>query len=167
MQRRTFVRQRSRFPGRRHRLNSQRGAILFDAMIAMSILVLGALSIYRLIPTVNRSQTFAMQQSRACQLATRMVESIQMLPASSVSASTLTQLQLVDPGQTGDVLSFSNTPLDESTRYSPATALPKGTGTITLTNLGSKAIEAKVVISWTSPFGVRSYTTGTVVGGYR
>ncbi|MBS1723093.1 MAG: hypothetical protein JSS66_09100 [Armatimonadetes bacterium] len=133
----------------------------------MSVLTLGALTVYQFVPTVSHSQAYASQRTRAVQFATRMVENLQMLSAANLNASTLTQLQLVDAGQSGTVLSFSHIPLDESTRYSPSTALPKGTGTLTLKNLSSGAVGAQVVITWKSPYGTRSYTTGTVVGGYR
>jgi hypothetical protein len=96
-----------------------------------------------------------------------MVENLQMLSPANLNADVLTQLNLIDPGQTGETLTFSKIPLDDSARYSPSTALPKGTGVLKLTALAGGAVKANILISWESPFGTRTYTTGTVVGGYR
>ena len=128
---------------------------------------MAASSVFMLIPTVNGSQAFGTQQTIAAQMGAKMVERIQMLSPSTLTAETLAALQLIDSGQSGNNLTFTNTPIDDGARYSPATSLPSGTGTLTFTTLASGAVKAKIVVSWLSPFGTRSFTTGTVVGSYR
>ena len=128
---------------------------------------MGAAALYGLMPTIYHSQAMGNQETKAVQMGGRMVENLQMLSAANVNAAVLTQLNLIDAGQTGNTLTFTKIPLDEGSRYSPSTALPDGTGVLTITPLTGGAVKAKVVISWTSPFGSKSYTTGTVVGGYR
>ena len=143
------------------------GAVLLDVVFAIGIVATGAAALYGLMPTIYHSQALGNQQTKAVQLGGRMVENLQMLPPVNLNADVLTQLNLIDPGQTGSTLTFTKIPLDDSARYSPSTALPSGTGVMTLSSLAGGAVKANITITWKSPFGTRTYTTGTVVGGYR
>lgn len=143
------------------------GAILLDVVFAIAIVSMGAAALYGLMPTIYHSQASGSQQTKAVQMSSRMVENLQMLSPANVNANVLSQLNLIDPGQQGKTLTFTKIPLDDSSRYSPATALPKGAGVLTIEDLAGGAVKVKVTISWVSPFGTKSYSTGTVVGGYR
>lgn len=146
----------------------RRGAISIDALTAVFVTALSAAAFFSLIPVVDKSQKIGRQESVANQLCNRMIEQLQLLKPSDVQATTLTQLNLIDPGQISPPYSFTNIPLDEASRYSPAQALPSGTGTLDVVALPHGSIEARVMISWRSSSGrTRTLQTGTVFGGFR
>jgi len=141
---------------------------MIDCLIAIFILGMGAVSYYSLLPVVKQSHMIAQQESKVGQMCTRVVEEFSMLKSSQVTASTLSQLNLIDPNQTNQPWTFSHIPLDDGTDYSPAKELINGVGTITTSNIANGSVLITITISWNSPTGAkRSYTTGTVVGGYR
>lgn len=90
-----------------------------------------------------------------------------MLKAKDCDAYTLTQLNLIDTNQTSSPYSFTNIPLDNGSDYSPAKCLPHGQGQLTFTDLAGGSIMCQVRITWKGTAGTKSYTTGTVIGGYR
>jgi hypothetical protein len=86
----------------------------------------------------------------------------------ALNATALTAAGLIDSGQSSSPYSFSQVPLDNSTRYSPSKALRNGTGLLSLQSIGDGSVRVTVVVSWKSEAGAnRSITTGTIVGGYR
>jgi len=146
----------------------RRGAISIDALTAVFVTALGAAAFFSLIPVVDKSQKIGRQESIANQLCNRMIEQLQLLKPSDVQAATLTQLNLIDSGQTSPPYSFTNIPLDEASRYSPAQALPNGTGSLDVVSLPHGSVEARVTITWRSASGrTRTLQTGTVLGGFR
>lgn len=141
---------------------------MLDALIGLFILGMGAIGYYSLLPVVHRSQEISQQESKAAQIAARVTEEFALLKPSEITYSTLRQLNLIDSNQTSQPWSFSRIPLDDGTSYSPAKVLRNGQGTITTSDLANGSVLVTVTISWTSPSGAsRSFTTGTVVGGYR
>ena len=156
------TRAKHRFPRRR------RGSILLDAMIGIFILVVATLSYLSLSVVIHKSQVISKDESRAAQLAARMVEQIQMLTARDLNTETLKALNLIDSTSSTSPYSFTNIPLDHGTGYSPAKALTQGKGVLTLTKLANDSMRVTATISWRSKSGVtKSYTTGTIVGSYR
>lgn len=144
------------------------GSILIDALIGLSILSMGAVAYYGLMPVIARSHEIAQQESKAGQIAARLSEEYGMLKPSEINTSTLAGLHLIDTSQISQPWSFSHIPLDDGTDYSPAKVLRNGSGRITATPIAQNSILITIQVSWTSPTGVaRSLTTGTVVGGYR
>lgn len=108
------------------------------------------------------------QQSLAVQLAQRMLEHVQMLPADRLNGTTLRALNLVDSSSGPDPLEFSRVPLDEASGYSPSQLLPGGRGLMKITQIENKCARVDLEISWRAPSGVtRRVQTGTIVGGYR
>jgi hypothetical protein len=151
-----------------HHGRKNSGAILIDALVGLFILGMGAVAYYGMLPVVHRGHEIAQQESKAAQIAARVTEEFALLKPSEVSASTLAQLNLIDAGQTGQPWTFSHIPLDDGTSYSPAKVLRNGQGTITTTNLSQGSILVSVTVTWSSPTGkARTFTTGTIVGGYR
>lgn len=145
-----------------------RGAILIDALVGLFILGMGAIAYYGLLPVIHRAHEIAQQDSKAAQIAARVTEQVGMLKPSEINATTLNQLNLIDANQAGQPWTFSHIPLDDGTSYSPAKVLRNGQGTITTTNLSNSSVLVNVTVTWSSPSGAsRSFSTGTVVGGYR
>jgi len=145
-----------------------RGALLLDVLIGIFMLLIATLGFLSLFPVVKRSQVASQQESAAILIANRMLEHLQMLRAQDVNITALSQLNLIDPGQSGDVLSFTHVPLDEASRYSPAQALKDGQGQMTITQLSSGSVKIDLVVSYKSPWGsTKQIATGTIIGGYR
>jgi hypothetical protein len=132
------------------------------------MLLIATLGFLSLFPVVKRSQVASQQESVAVQIANRMLEHLQMLRAQDVNITALSQLNLIDSGQSGNILSFTHVPLDEASKYSPAQALKNGQGQMTLTNLTSGSIKIDLVVSYKSPWGTtKQVSTGTIIGGHR
>lgn len=132
------------------------------------MLLIATLGFLSLFPVVKRSQVASQQESVAVQIANRMLEHLQMLRAQDINITALSQLNLIDSGQSGSVLSFTHVPLDEASKYSPAQALRHGQGQMTITELESGTIKIDLVVSYQTSWGTtRQVTTGTIIGGYR
>lgn len=142
--------------------------MLIDAMMAVFVLTLGAAAFFSLLPMLDRSQYMAREQSTALQMSNEMVDQLQLLKPSNITVGTLTQLNLIDAGQTGSPYKFSHVPLEESTGYSPAQALKNGVGTMTVTSTDAGSVMVRLTITWDSASGKQgSLSTGTIIGGYR
>jgi Tfp pilus assembly protein PilV len=152
---------------KQQRLRRKRGAALVDALIASALLVMGSLAYFALVPVTLRSQKISQEQSTAVQIGNRIVEHLLLLKPSNLNATNLHALSLIDTGQTASPYSITNLPLDDGWTYSPAKVLPSGTGTMTITSVGSTSKLIKIEISWMGPNGMMTYTTGTALGGYR
>jgi hypothetical protein len=150
---------------RRHR---RLGVISIDALTAIFVTALGAAAFFSLIPVVDKSQRIGRQESIAMQLNNRMIEQLQLLKPADVQPAVLSELNLIDAGQTASPYSFTNIPLDEASRYSPAQALPNGTGRLEVISLPNNSVEVRVQISWQSSSGrQRTVQSGTILGGFR
>jgi hypothetical protein len=137
-------------------------------MIGLILLAMGAASFYSLFPVLSKAQSIGDQEQKATQIATKMLEHIQLLSPTKLTATNLTGMQLIDAGQVASPYTFTNCPLDNSTDFSPAKALKNGTGTLTVTdtNYGSKLVT--VMITWKSVTGKsKTLTSGTILGAYR
>ena len=100
--------------------------------------------------------------------ANRMIEQLQLLKPSDVTASTLSQLNLIDSGQTAAPYTFTSIPLDHASQYSPRQALPNGTGTLDVIALPNSSVEVRVRIGWTSSSRrARTLQSGLILGGFR
>ena len=151
-------------PARNRRI---RGATLIDGLIAAALVVMGAVAYYSMVPLVQRSQLIAEQQTLAVQISNRMVEHILLLKPDNLNATALSQLNLIDSGQSTQPFKITNLPMDDGWSYSPAKALPSGSGTLTIADIGDRCKRVKIVITWKGPNGTQTYTTGTVLGGHR
>ena len=142
--------------------------MLIDSAIAVFVLGLGSAAFFEVLPQLDRMQKLARQKAIAMHMANKMIDELQMMKPSSVSASTLSTLNLIDSGQTKSPYTFNHIPMDDSTNLSPAQALRNGTGTLTVTAIDSGSILCTVEIDWTSESKKsESLVTGTVIGGYR
>ena len=152
----------------RRSYGSRRGALSLDALMGVFVVSLGAAAFFSLMPVVDRSQRIAREESMATQLTNRMIEQLQLLKPSDVTSSTLSQLNLIDAGQTSSPFSFSSVPLDDASHYSPRQALRDGTGTLEVVSLPNNSTEVRVRIGWTSASGrARTVQSGVVLGGFR
>ncbi len=144
------------------------GSISIDALTAVFVTALGAAAYFSLVPVVDKAQHVAREESVATQLANRMIEQLQLLKPSDITASTLSQLNLIDQGQTSPPYTFSTIPLDQASRYSPREALPNGTGTLEVVSLANNTLELHVQIGWRSSSGrTRTLQSGLILGGFR
>jgi Tfp pilus assembly protein PilV len=140
---------------------------MLDALIGAMILVVGAVAYYSLVPVTAKSEAMARQHTIAVQIGNRMVEQLLLLKPANVTYSGLQGLALIDASPTASPYSFTNFPMDDGWDMSPAKGLPGGTGAMTVSDAGNGSVMVKLVISWTSSGVAQSYTTGTVIGGYR
>jgi hypothetical protein len=139
-----------------------------DSLVAVFTLALGALSFFALYPTIHRSQEMASDEVRAVQIAHRFIEHIQLLKPADITESTLSGLNLIEPGQASQPYEFSKIPMDESSFYSPHRTLREGRGFVSWVPVDAGAVRVEVVIEWISASGLqRRIETGTIVGGYR
>ncbi len=146
----------------------RKGSLSIDALTAVFVTALSAAAFFSLVPTVDRAQRVAREESIATHLMNRMIEQIQLLKPSDVNPATLSQLNLIDAGQSSTPYSFTNIPLDDASRYSPRTALPSGTGSLSITPQPYNSTEVRVRISWLSSSGrSRTLQSGVYLGGFR
>jgi len=146
----------------------RKGAFAVDALMAIFVVSLGAAAFMSFTPVTDRAQRLAREDAIATQLCNRFIEQIRLLKPKDITASTLSQLNLVHSVTSPGVYSFSNIPLDEASRYSPAQLLRNGTGTLVVVDMPDNAKRLEVTMTWTSASGKsRTLQTGTVLGGYR
>jgi hypothetical protein len=145
-----------------------RGSFLLDVMLAVFVLSMAAAAFFTLFPTFKRSERLSMEQSKATLMAQRMIEHLNLLKPADLNASTLSQLNLIDSGQTSQPFSFAHIPLDEGSMYSPNQVLKNATATMTISDLSANSKKVVIAMTWTSASKkTRSFTTGTILGGYR
>ena len=107
------------------------------------------------------------KESRAVMLSNRMLEHLQLLKPDTLTAEALLKLNLIDSYAAGKY-TFTNVPLDHGSRYSPAAALPGGSGWFSLTEVAGGSIRVDLTIAWKSNSGsTHQIQTGTIVGGYK
>ena len=146
----------------------QGGNILLEALVSSFTAALLGTAIFPLITGITRSQELAGDQAKATQMANRMIEHLQLLKASDLTAETLNQLDLVDPDSTGSPYSFTHVALDEGSGYSPAKVLRNADAKFTLVPISSASVRVDVEIKYKSASGREAtYTSGTIIGGYR
>jgi len=150
------------------RLRLKRGSVLLDCIIGLTFLSMGAASFYSLFPIVSKAHAIGVQEQRATQICTKMLEHIQLLSPGKLTATNLTGMQLIDAGQSASPYTFTNCPLDNATDFSPSKALKNGTGTLTITNLNYGNVQAVASVTWKTPTGkTETVTMGTILGSYR
>lgn len=137
-------------------------------MVGIFVLVIATLSYLSLTVVTHRSQILSRDESKAAQMTARLIEQIQLLKVKDLNPSTLKALNLVDADSTGSPYSFTNIPLDHGTGYSPSKVLIDGTGRLTISPMANNSSRVVATVFWKSTTGKsRSYTTGTIIGGYR
>lgn len=152
----------------KRRFNKKKGALFIEVLLGIFVMSLAAAAFYKLYPVLVRSERLAREESIAGQLSNRYIEHIQLLRPAELTASNLTQLQLIDTGQSSSPYSFSSIPLDQASGYSPARMLRNGTGVMTVTDVAGGSKLVRVTLSWTSASGKsRTFVTGTVLGNFR
>ncbi|HMS56377.1 MAG TPA: hypothetical protein PKA27_13340 [Fimbriimonadaceae bacterium] len=144
------------------------GVMSLDVLVGTFVLAIIAAGVYGMLPVVRQAQLSGTQESIAVNMAARMVEHIQLLKPSDLTRSNLSSLHLIDDGDYDLPYSITHVPLDEASRYSPAQALPSGTGSIDIVTLGDGSKEVQIQISWESASGrTRTIRSGTILGAYR
>ena len=144
------------------------GSFLIDTMLAVLVVGMAASAYFAMLPTFKRSQKISEQDSKATLMSQRMIEHLQLLKCSDLTCTTLTQLNLIDAGQTSQPYNFCHVPLDEASIYSPNQVLKNATAVMTIEDLDASCKRVKLVMTWKSTSGkTMSLTTGTIIGGYR
>lgn len=145
-----------------------RGTVLLDSLIGLTLLALAAVSFFSFFPVVHRTSVISSDEAKATQIAQRMLERVQLLSPTSLNASALTSLGLIDTGQNASPYTFNTISADNSTNYSPSKTLRNGTGVMTVQAIANGSYRVSVVVGWKSESGAnRSISLGTIVGGYR
>jgi len=144
------------------------GSFLLDVMLSVLVVGMAAAAYLSMLPTFKRSQKISEQDSKATLMAQRMIEHLQLLKCTDLTCSTLTQLNLIDAGQTSQPYNFCHVPLDEASVYSPNQVLKNATAVMTIEDLDASSKRVKLVMTWKSSSGkTMTHTTGTIIGGYR
>lgn len=152
----------------RRRARLQAGAILVDVVIGMFFLVMTTLSLMSLFPVIKKGEQLSTERSKAVQICNRMLEHVQMLGAKDVSYDNLVALNLIDTTSATQPYSFTQVPMDEASRYSPAQTLRNAKGELTYSDLGDGSVLIQVSLTYTSDSGhAETVKTGTVIGGFR
>ena len=152
----------------RVRSRERRGALLIDVVVGSFLLAMLAISTMSLIPVLKRGEIASRRRSQAVQMVTRMLEQVQMLRATDVNLTTLTQLNLIDANQTQQPFSFTHVPMDEASRYSPAQVLRNADGKLTYSSLTDGSVKVTVTLTYLSEAGkTQTIQSGTVVGSFR
>src|SRR5688572_24838026 len=131
----------------------QGGNILLDALVSSFTAALIGTAIFPLMTGITRSQELADDQSKATQIANRMIEHLQLLKVSDLTPETLNQLDLVDPDSTGSPYSFTHVALDEGSGYSPAKVLRNADAKFTVVPITSASVRVDVEIRYKSASG--------------
>lgn len=144
------------------------GSFLIDTMLSVLVIGMAAAAYFALLPTFKRSQKVSEHDSKAALMSQRMIEHLQLLKPTDLSCATLTQLNLIDAGQSNQPYSFCHVPLDEASMYSPNQVLKNATALMTIEDLDANSKRVKLVMTYKSTSGkTLSITTGTIIGGYR
>jgi type II secretory pathway pseudopilin PulG len=144
------------------------GSFLLDAMLSVLIIGMAAAAYFAMFPTFKRSQKLSEEESKAVMMAQRMIEHLQLLKPTDLTASTLSQLNLIDTNQTSPPYSFAHIPLDEASKYSPAQTLRNATATMEIDDLPANSKRVRIVMTWRSSSGkTHTLTSGTILGGHR
>lgn len=165
----------------RCRKKRQSGFLIIDTLVGIFIFAVGAAAFFSLMPALQQGEKVSKYESLATQISGRMIEHLQTLRPSEITTANLRRLNLIDAGQTASPYSFTNVPMDQATLYSPSQALPNGQASMTITAIDSKALLVVIRVSWDAFAGKRmppksssapkqqrrTFTTGTVIGGYR
>lgn len=137
-------------------------------MVGIFVLTIAMLSYLSLTVITHKSQVISKDDSKASQMTARLLEQLQLLSTRDLNVTTLKAMNLVDSTSTGSPYSFTNIPLDQGTMYSPSQVLVNGTGTLTITTLANGSAQVVATVSWRSTTGMtKSFTSGTIIGGYR
>ncbi|MDI9638808.1 hypothetical protein QPK87_18590 [Kamptonema cortianum] len=144
------------------------GSILVDVVLGMFFFLVFALTFAALYPVIKRAEVMSSQESKAVQMTSRLIEHIQMLPVQDINATSLTALNLIEPGQTAQPWKFSKIPLDQAARYSPDQVLKNANGTITTELLSGGSVKVNVNLTYTAVSGkTKTVKAYTVVGSFR
>ncbi|MFN8139562.1 MAG: hypothetical protein U0R49_07175 [Fimbriimonadales bacterium] len=149
------------------KLRRSRGFTLVDTLIGFMVLAIGGLSLASVLPTLSRSGEMADENSKAAQLASRMIEQLRLARFENLNPTALHDLGLIQTYDGEGPMEFTNVSADTSTRFSPATALKSGRGEIEITSPTSNLKIVEVRVLWRSASGAdRSITFQTAVGRY-
>lgn len=138
-------------------------------MLSVFIIGMAAAAYFGMFPSFKATERLAQEESKANLMAQRMIEHLQLLKPGDLNASALTQLNLIDSGQTTQPFSFAHIPLDEGSMYSPNQVLKNATATMSIEDLDASSKRVVLQMSWKSSVTgkTHSLTTGTILGGYR
>lgn len=129
---------------------------------------MGAASFYSMFPVVSKAHAIGDEEQKATQICTKMLEHIQLLAPSKLTATNLQGMMLVDTGSNSSPYTFNHCPLDDAMDYAPADSLKNGTGTLTISNLNWGSSLVIATVTWKTPTGkTETVTQGTILGAYR
>lgn len=152
----------------RRRRGRRSGAILIDAIIGMFFLVMTTLSVMSLFPVIKKGEQISTERNKATQICTRVLEHVQMLGAKDITYENLLALNLIDTSSQSQPYSFTNIPLDDASRYSPAQTLRGAKGELSFEQLADGSVLVNVSLQYKSDTGhTEVVKTGSVVGGFR
>ena len=152
----------------KRRSKVQSGNVLIDCIIGLMLLSIGAASFYSLFPVISKSHAMGEEEQKATQICTKMLEHIQLLAPTKLTATNLTGMLLIDPNQSASPYTFNHCPLDDAMDYAPADSLHNGTGKLTITTINYGSSQVIATVTWKNPFGtVETVSMGTILGAFR
>ena len=153
---------------RPYQRSRRRGSVLLDSIIALTLLSIGAASFYSLFPVISKDQAIGDEEQKATEICTKMIEHIELLSPTKLTATNLSGMLLIDTGQTASPYTFNHCPLDDATDFAPADCLKNGKGTLTITSINYGDSQVIATVTYTTPTGkTETVSEGTILGAYR
>lgn len=118
----------------------RRGTTLVEVMAAMMILALTVSAAGAMFPLGAFLRNRSGGNSRAAAIVQRKLEQVRKIPANSLTYAALETADIIDNDDT--------TPAPFTTTDSLASELTSGTGTISLSGVGTDVVEVTVTVSW-------------------
>ena len=141
----------------------RRGFTLLEVLFAVFLVSICALIVLATVPIANTSRTKADYMSKATSLAEKEIEQVRAVGYLNLSPTQLYQCNLIDSAQPVSANTYSFTNTDLGANDSPSSLLPKGAGTVSVTQLTNYLRTITVCVTWTEGSKQRSAQIGTVV----
>jgi Tfp pilus assembly protein PilV len=130
--------------------NRIRGFTLIEVLFAIFLAMTCAVIVAGVMPLANTSRAKADLRNRATSLGQKMAEAVVHLGYSNANPAQLTALGLLDNATPVSANTYTFTNIDTAIVDSPASALPSGTGRVTITEPSPDLRQVVVVVGWRS-----------------
>lgn len=128
----------------------RKGFTLIEVLFAIFLAVTCAVIVAGIMPLANTSRAKADLRNRAVSLGQKMAEAIVHLGYTNANPAQLTALGLLDSATPVGTNTYSFSNIDTAIVDSPSSALPSGTGRVTITEPSPELRQVVVVVAWTS-----------------
>jgi type II secretory pathway pseudopilin PulG len=139
---------------------------LIEVMFACFLALMSALILSAAMPISTVSREKANMQDLATSIAQRQLEAVKSQGFAQITPSRLTTVGLIDSATpvSTDTYSFNNN--SASIKDNPASVLPNGSGTVTITNVSIDMKEVRVRVNYTDRGTAKSVSVGTNIANF-